>query len=202
MIFSPSSPHELSQELDSNQIFSALNCHQNAISGILAIHNKSKHQECSNKSSQHLSPSSNSSIFSDAIHASPSSVVLASLYNYHLRQARLLEEMLQTLTMASSNTINTATLAHDMPDELDTISELPTNSTRPQLLFGGPDTLLAQPTRVADASLSGSALARRQLSHSDFERLLREHEELSTLKQSLLTQASFFWFLYWILKEK
>ena len=143
MIFIPSSSHELSQELDPNQILSALNCHQNAIVGILAIHNKSKHQECSNKSFQIISPSSNSSIFRDTIHANPSNVVLASLYNYHLRHARLLEEMLQTLVMASLNTINTAALAHDMPDDLDTIGELPTNSTRPQLLLGGQDTLLA-----------------------------------------------------------
>ena len=191
MIFIPSSSHELAQELDSNQIQSALNCHQNAIAGILALHTKLKQQECRNKS-QLITPSSNSSIFRDAMHATPSNVVLASLYNYHLRQARLLEEMLQTLIMASSYTTNTATPAHDMPDELDTITELPTVSARPPLLFGGPDTLLTQPSRVSDAALSGSALARRQLSHGELERLLREHEELSTLKQSLLTQASFF----------
>lgn len=195
MVFIPS--HDILQGLDSNQITSALTCHHNAIAGILALHKSKPNQESNSKTLSFSSLSTNASLSRDVIHTGPSSIVLASLYKYHLSQARLLEEMLALSASASSTTPaptrTAATLAQDLPDELDTIGELPTNAG--QRLLYGPDTFLAPPTSAANASLAlaGSALARRQLPPSDLERLrlLRELEELSTLKQSHLAQVRF-----------
>lgn len=185
MVFIPSSSPEFSQSIDSSHVISALNCHRNALAGILALH-KSRQQEQSNKAAQFVS-GSNSSSSRNRIQTGPTSVILATLYKYHIRQARLLEEMLHLLNCASTAVLDSATTARDAPDDLDTVGELPTFSARQQLVFG-PDTLLSQPARV-DAVHASDAHARRQSPLTELERLRRQNEELQTLKESHIAQV-------------
>lgn len=179
MVFIPSSSPEFSQSIDSSHVISAFNCHRNALAGILALH-KSRQQEQSNKAAQSSSSRSR-------IQTGPTSVILATLYKYHIRQVRLLEEMLHLLNCASTAILDSATTARDSPDDLDTVGELPTFSARQQLVFG-PDTLLSQPARV-DAVPASDAHARRQSPLTELERLRRQNEELSTLKESHIAQV-------------